>query len=78
MFALRDFLKQGFLNAVGNLPDYKIILNAAGWLEKDVLTEDDLEEIQTAIAKKNQPTKPEEPEAEELKEINYGDSGTDS
>ena len=31
------------------MSDYQIILNAAGWSEKGVLTEDDLAEIQTAI-----------------------------
>lgn len=49
MFKLNDFIKRGFLNAVGYMADYQIILNAAGWLEKGVLTEDDLEEIQTAV-----------------------------
>lgn len=49
MFSFRDFVKSGFLRAVGRMADYQIILNAAGWLEKGVLTEDDLAEIQTAI-----------------------------
>lgn len=49
MFSFRDFVKSGFLRAVGKMADYQIILNAAGWLEKGVLTEDDLAEIQTAI-----------------------------
>lgn len=49
MFNLREFIKSGFLKAVGKMADYQIILNAAGWLEKGVLTEDDLAEIQTAI-----------------------------
>lgn len=49
MFSLREFIKSGFLKAVGKMSDYKIILNAAGWNEKGVLTEDDLAEIQTAI-----------------------------
>ena len=31
------------------MADYQIILNAAGWLEKGVLSEDDLMEIQAAI-----------------------------
>lgn len=31
------------------MEDYKIILNAAGWLEKGVLDEADLAEIQIAI-----------------------------
>ena len=49
MFSLRDFIKNGLLKAVGNMADYQIILNAAGWLEKGVLNETDLAEIQTAI-----------------------------
>lgn len=49
MFSLRNFVKTGFLRAVGKMSDYQIILNAAGWNEKGVLTEDDLAEIQTAI-----------------------------
>lgn len=48
-FSLRAFIKSGLLNAVGKMADYQIILNSAGWLEKGVLTEDDLAEIQTAI-----------------------------
>ena len=49
MFNLREFIKNGFLKAVGKMADYQIILNAAGWHEKGVLTEEDLAEIQTAI-----------------------------
>lgn len=49
MFSLRAFLKKGFLDAVGKMADYQIILNASGWLEKGVLTEDDLAEINTAM-----------------------------
>ena len=49
MFSFKDFVKSGFLRAVGRMADYQIILNAAGWLGKGVLTEDDLAEIQTAI-----------------------------
>ena len=49
MFSLRDFVKSGFIKAVGKMADYQIILNAAGWLEKGVLTETDLAEIQAAI-----------------------------
>lgn len=49
MFKLSDFIKTGLLKAVGNMADYQIILNAVGWLEKGVLTEDDLAEIQIAI-----------------------------
>lgn len=49
MFSLREFVKNGFIKAVGEMADYQIILNAAGWLEKGVLTEEDLAEIQTLI-----------------------------
>ena len=49
MFHLREFIKNGFLKAVGKMPDYQIILNAAGWLEKGVLSEDDLAEIEAAV-----------------------------
>ena len=49
MFSLREFIKKGFLSAVGEMADYQIILNAAGWLEKGVLSEEDLAEIQLAI-----------------------------
>jgi hypothetical protein len=49
MFTLKEFIKKGLIEAVGNMPDYKIRLSAAGWLEKDVLTEADLVDIDTAI-----------------------------
>ena len=48
-FTLSGFIRRGLMAAVGRMADYQIILNAAGWLEKGVLTEDDLAEIQTAI-----------------------------
>ena len=63
MFNLRDFIKGGLLGAVGKMADYQIILNSAGWLEKGVLTEDDLAEIQEAID--NQYIEPETPIEEE-------------
>lgn len=67
MFSLREFIKKGLLDAVGKQADYWVILNAAGWLEKGVLTEDDLAEIQTAIDEKNRSaeTVPAEEESEE-------------
>ena len=49
MFSFRDFLKKGFLAAVGKLADYQIILNASGYYEKGVLTEEDLAQIGQAI-----------------------------
>ena len=48
-FTLSGFIKRGLIAAVGKMADYQIILNSAGWMEKGVLTEDDLMEIQAAI-----------------------------
>lgn len=49
MFSLHDFILKGLKNAVGKMADYQVILNAAGWLEKGVLTENDLAEISALI-----------------------------
>lgn len=48
-FELREFLKKGFLGAIGNKPDYKIRLDASEWFKLGILTEDDLAEIEVAI-----------------------------
>ena len=53
MSFLRKFVKDGLLNAVGNMPDYWVILNATGYHEKGVLTEEDLAEIHSVIEAKN-------------------------
>ena len=53
MFNLGSFIKGGLVAAVGRMADYQIILNAAGWFEKGVLSEADLAEIQAAIDEKN-------------------------
>ena len=58
MFNLREFIKSGFLKAIGMMADYQIILNAAGWYEKGVLTADDLAEIENAIMIHNSPEIP--------------------
>lgn len=44
-FNLHDFILKGLKDAIGKMADYQVILNAAGWLEKGVLVEADLEEI---------------------------------
>lgn len=49
MFSLREFIKKGLLDAVGKMADYQVILNAVGWFEKGVLTEEDLAQIELAI-----------------------------
>ena len=55
MFSLKEFIKKGLLDAVGNMADYQVILNAVGWMEKGVLDEADLAEINAKIDAKNQP-----------------------
>ena len=49
MFSLKKFIKRGLLDAIGKMETYSIILNAAGWQEKGVLTKSDLAEIEAAI-----------------------------
>lgn len=63
MFNLRKYIKKGFLDAVGKMSDYQIILNSVGWMEKGVLTEDDLAEINEKIEAQYQAI--EEPIAED-------------
>lgn len=53
MFNLKEFIKKGLISAVGSMADYQVILNAVGWFEKGVLSEDDLADIQNAIDAKN-------------------------
>ena len=69
MFNLASFIKGGLVAAVGRMADYQIILNAAGWFEKGVLTESDLAEIQTAIDEKNARLEAERIAAEEAADI---------
>lgn len=53
MFNFNDFLMVGLKGAIGNMADYQVILNATGWYEKGVLTEDNLAELQQLITDKN-------------------------
>ena len=69
MFSLKEFVKSGLLKAIGKMADYQVILNAAGWLEKGVLTEDDLAEIQTAI-EEQYPTENETIDIEQQQQYN--------
>ena len=69
MFNLGSFIKSGFIAAVGRMADYQIILNAAGWFEKGVLSESDLAEIQTVIDDKNARLEAERLDAEETADI---------
>ena len=53
MFSLREFIMTGFKGAIGKMADYQIILNATGYYEKNVLTTDDLAELQQLIDNNN-------------------------
>ena len=57
-FSLRDFIKNAIMSEIRrtqrNMTDSQLILNAAGWHNKGVLTIEDLEEIQTALNNQNQ------------------------
>lgn len=64
MFSLSNFIRTGLVRAVGRMADYQIILNAAGWHDKGVLTAEDLAMIQAAIDAQYA----EEPEAEKAPE----------
>ena len=74
MFNLGSFIKSGFIAAVGKMADYQIILNAAGWFEKGVLTETDLAEIQTVIDEKNARLEAERLAAEETADISVDET----
>lgn len=56
MFSFHDFIQAGLKDAVGKMADYQVILRAAGWHDKGVLTEADLAEIQGLIDAKNAPS----------------------
>jgi hypothetical protein len=68
-FNYRDFIKKGFLAAVGNMADYQIMLNAAGYYDKGVLISEDLGEIQLAIEAKNAKLEAEAKAAEEAAKL---------
>lgn len=49
MFDLKSFIKKGLLDAAGKTADHQIILIAAYWFDKHVLSEADMTDIETAI-----------------------------
>lgn len=53
MWNFREWILQGYKDAVGKMQDYQIILNATGYYEKGVLLEEDLAELQELINTKN-------------------------
>lgn len=68
-FSLHDYIMNGLRNAVGKMSDYQIILNSVGWMEKGVLTEADLAELQALIDEKNAPVPEPEEEFDPVLEI---------
>lgn len=67
MFSFHDFILKGLKDAIGNLPDYKVRLNAAGWFEKEVLTLEDLAKLEELLEAKNNVV--EETSEEEISEL---------
>ncbi len=68
IFNIRDYLKAGLLAAVGQAPDYKVILDSMEWHKAGLLDEADLAEIQAAIDAKNAEPVVEEVTPEEVTE----------
>ena len=54
MFSLKKFIYNGLLSAIGRLEDYQVMLNAAGWHDKGVLSQEDLAAIEAALAAHNE------------------------
>lgn len=61
---LHNFVMNALKSAIGSMPDFWVLNNALGWMEKGVLTETDLMEIQALIDAKNAPEPEPEPEPE--------------
>jgi hypothetical protein len=73
MFNLRDYILKLLVESMGKEPDYKIRENALKWYEREILTEEDLEVIDTMLEerKKNFVDIPEETSSvEEILEEN--------
>lgn len=50
MFDLKEFVRAAISGMIGNEPDYKVREYALGWLDRKVLTEQDLAGLDAAIA----------------------------
>lgn len=63
---LHNFVMNALKSAIGSMPDFWVLNNSLGWMEKGVLAEADLAELQALIDQKNAPApEPElEPESE--------------
>ena len=67
---LRTFVMKTIRGMVGNVPEYQVRLYAAGWMEKGVLTESDLAEIELLLtpAEETGGTETSEPGSQEAME----------
>lgn len=54
MFSLSEFVFKTIKGMIGNEPDYKVKKYALGWYDKDVLTEEDLSNIDDLIEQFNE------------------------
>jgi hypothetical protein len=62
---LHNFVMNALKSAIDSMPDFWVLNNSLGWMEKGVLTEADLAELQALIDAKNAPApEPEEEPAE--------------
>lgn len=67
MFNLRDFIMKGIRGMIGRVPEYKVIETAVGWMDKGVLTEADLAEVDALL------TPTEENAAEDIDPVTEGE-----
>ena len=65
---LRTFVMKTIKGMIGNVPQYQVRLYAAGWMEKGVLTENDLAEIETLLMPPEETGEPEISESQEAME----------
>ena len=49
MNSFRKLVLNGLLGQIGSVPDYRIRLNAVGWLDKGVLTLQDIQQLDAAM-----------------------------
>jgi hypothetical protein len=47
---LHDFVMRGLLASIGKMPDYWIINSSLNWYDKGILSQGDLEEINSKLA----------------------------
>lgn len=68
-FDFHEWIMTGLRGAVGHEPDYRIIMNSTAWLERGVLEEADLAELQSLMTARNEPQDYEEKQDMEELEV---------